>query len=757
MKKILAIVLMIGALWACAAVADSVPSCPYPNPAVANSPKACYVMLTVPAGNKVNFPVYVYQQNSNGSQTQYGVYLFSGQQFFLGEYSNTFTATYALYYQSSKDKTWHSCTLSLANGQLSGGSCPGPSFTLDQPAGGFDQGAYNLTMGTGSQWNSVAGPNPAPTPRYYQPRTITFVNNTRYKTIWLGETCSTSNTPECVTNNELFSIPQGGNYVFSVDQNALVSANFYVSAYQNAQGKKIYTGGHGGHNEGTTFATLFEITYHAVKFAGGGNPTPGVTPISYVNESTFDISAVDGFSGFGMQVQPDSPTYCTTTIGSDDSSALGVGYYSSDNPMAYIQATPSMSLQQLCSISSQLPAGNTGPGAWDLSVLSPKDNNAFLGCYSLCTYATFNKLPNAAQYCCTGKYRTAATCTIPPASSYINNLYQYAKHVYGFSYDDFIGTLVCDGMTNVTVTITSDMVENTITFNNVTPVVSDVTTGGASVSWVPATDSDSSATITYSVQLTQNGSPVPNAKITMGANNTATIANLTPTTPYQVVINATDNTGASATSNSATFTTATPTYGISAPTNVAASDVNTDSAVISWTAATDNVPSPQLNYTIAVTPPPAGANYSTANTSEQLINLSSDTQYTVVVSAVDSGAANSPQAAAPIQFTTKAITPPNDNGLSQPVLSILRESPRIVFVTWPNVTFNGQSITDPKANVTYTVSVQPTISSAVGVYYLQNGMQARLRGLKLGDTYTVTITASYNGNTATSLPLIINN
>lgn len=770
MKKWLAIFLLFGIFFSLPSLAvplkySTVAACPYPNPSIPNAPTACFVMLTVPSTGPVNYPVYVFTQNPDGSQTQYGVYFFSGQQFFLAQYSATLTQTYNLYYQDN-NKTWRGCTLSLTNGQLTGGTCPGATFSLDPAtASGTAQGVYNLSMG--AQVWPRAKVAPTVIPPTYQPRTITFTNKTKYPTIWLTESCTQQVSPFCpnvasACQNTTTAIQQGQPYVLTIDQNGLCSANFYISAYQDGS-QQISTGGSGS----AAYATLFETTTYPLTLAPNTNPpTPGypvagVTPVVGIGTATYDVSAATGFN-FGMTVYPATPQYCTLTIGGENTQALGAGYYNEQNPLNSLVPTTGLSFEDLCKKSSQNPPG-TSSDAWDLSVV---DNaGKFFGCYSLCQYATVNNIGNADQYCCTGNYNQPSTCTAPPASSYVINLANNSQHIYSFPYNDYVGTQTCSGLTNVNVDISGTAVpasQNTIKFN-VTPTATP-TASGASIAWAPAQDSDSTATITYLISMTQqsDNAPVPTSDITVNQqNNTAIVTGLSPTTAYQFTVSASDSSGASANSNPAGFTTLTPVYTLSAPTNVQANPalITQSSAVVSWTAVQDNSPNPQLTYSLDVTPPPSGSDYSTVTTSEQLVNLTPNTQYSVTVSAVDPTTSNSPQTAPAIQFTTQAVPPPPSNNITPPGTPVFTSGAHETGLITFTLASVGQTALVPGDNAVYTVTATPTNNPTAPVlngFHLaqvgNNQWQARVRAVQSSVSYSIVVAVTYQNQVAESQP-----
>ena len=692
--------------FAAQAFAD-VPACPYPNSSVVGSPNHCHVMLTVPASNNVNYPVYVYRENSDSTLTQIGYYMHAGQQLILDKYSSELSANYVLYYNAgtfANPQQWYSCTLSLLNGQLNpkqaSNACSGIGFNQNAAVGNIQAGVYDLAIGA-NPWPQSNAPVPAAQPLLYQYRTITFVNNTQYKNIWIGEACTQADNPgnkNCINQNNIVQIPQGQPHVFQIDYNGLISGAFYVSAYENSAGKKVNTGGYfNDHSGGHTYATKFEVTAPTMTFATNASaPVIGVTPVLNVVGSNFDFSAVDGFN-IGIVTYPNPPALCTYTIGVEGG-PFAASTFSAAKPMATLLPTSGLSLSQLCQNSSQLPSTDTTDTPWVLSVFSKKSQD-FLGCLSPCSYAVVNYGANSAQanqYCCGGSYNSPSACTVAPTSSYVQNLHQNDTHVYTFAYDDHNGDFQCPTTTNLTVSFYSAPIANTITFNG-TPTTTNVTTNSATVNWAAASDSSPNATMSYSVQLTQNSLPVPNATITMNGNS-ANITGLTPATLYQVTVTATDNTGASATSQPASLTTATPTYVISTPTNVVASNPTPTDAEIAWSASTDTYPNyGAITYSVTATLNGKTAYQDNAiSGTDTLVSGLNPGDYEATVVAQDA-LGNTSLPSSPVPFTIASNPTPN-SALTCSYSEI--DSGGVGTISWQLTNYNGPALTPSNITVT---------------------------------------------------------
>ncbi|MFP5213302.1 MAG: hypothetical protein ACLGPL_07970, partial [Acidobacteriota bacterium] len=139
-----------------------------------------YLMWALPASG-ISYPVYVY---SNGVQVDY-VYGPS-QQAFVGPYDPVTTSgSYELYYQ--KNGAWRDCKMVMANGKIdaTGTTCPGA--VINNPHDRSN--VYTITTGA-LAWPASATPPVNPLKTDFGKRKITFVNNTQYDLIQVGEVCT---------------------------------------------------------------------------------------------------------------------------------------------------------------------------------------------------------------------------------------------------------------------------------------------------------------------------------------------------------------------------------------------------------------------------------------------------------------------------------------------------------------------------------------------------------------------------------------
>jgi hypothetical protein len=430
-----------------------------------------YLMWQMP-GTGVSFPVYVY---SGGSQVAY--IPDDTLQVFVGAYDpKTTSGSYQLYYQNSG--SWYSCSLTLASGSVDSGTttCPGSVINPPVSQNGAQSNVYTVAMAA-TAWPAAQASPSNPTQTSYNQRTISFVNNTSYPVIQIGESCSLSvgsnSAPSCQNTPSVATIQKNAPYVVTVGTSGLNSAAFYLSSYCTADSATACGTGPtisqcssgqppahwvctGGYFPGQTpYATKIEPTILPV--------TNGVPQ----GASNVDVSAVDGYNT-GVKFYPAAAAYCTFTVPPENSNVLGAGSYSSSNPLAQVVPESATSLATLCKSSSQLP-GPPGQGqtAWTLSLTS--SGGAFEGCMSPCTYATMNvgqngvTTTNVNQFCCTGSYDTPGTCDVAAGqvgantSTYNVNIQQSSqfKNVYGFAYGDAGSDYACPPETNFIVEFVS--------------------------------------------------------------------------------------------------------------------------------------------------------------------------------------------------------------------------------------------------------------------------------------------------------------
>jgi hypothetical protein len=403
-----------------------------------------YIMWSLPA-TKIGYPVYVY----NGKK-QVGYIYGSSQQAIIGPYkpSGT-TGSYDLFYQS--DDGWHSCSVALQNGNIDVDqtTCPGAVINKPKVNGNAKSNVWTIALAA-IAWDNSGQPPSAVVNTDYGQRKITFINNTPYQMIQIGEACTTSdnpNNPKCTNTQNLFQIKKGQTAVLKVDDPVqegnsfpagLKSASFFLSAYQNSAGQIIETGGY--RSGQTAYATKVELT--ALPVAKNGNYQ---VPSGYNN---FDVSLVDGYN-IAVTAYPETTSYCTYTVPPGNSNILGAGQYGPQMVMAKFPTNGSSSaLSTACKESSQLPDGYKGTEpAWILTLAAGKD---FSGCMSPCTYARVHGSTEQGLMCCSGStYNTPAKCDQPAGrigannSTYVTELGSTSKNMYRYAYDDAIGDFAC--------------------------------------------------------------------------------------------------------------------------------------------------------------------------------------------------------------------------------------------------------------------------------------------------------------------------
>lgn len=405
-----------------------------------------YIMLNLPSHMVSAFPrypVYVYETNSHGKKHQIDFITGSVQPAFIGKYiPNKTSRNYTLYYadESRGMLLWSDCAIALNDGSIDQSHTTCPNVGLTQLA---NSNVYSLGVGANQHWvTPVAEPEPIPHQTFYHNRSVIFTNDTKYNMIQIGESCNGVENALCQTTSNMTRIVKGESYTLPIGGNPLNSAAFYVSAFQEADGTWVNTGGHHT-NDPQAYATLFEVTFQPVIKNRHG--------IEKAAETNVDVSAKDGFN-FAINVYPETPAYCTYTKTINSIGYMQAGHYSQENAMAKLIPTTAMSLNQLCASSSQLPVGKKK--GWNLAVLS---DNHFAGCYSPCSYAKANKLDSATidAYCCAGPNDLPSTCPAPATASYTTNMHQFSKHVYAYAYDDTNADLSCDASSSLIVDFVS--------------------------------------------------------------------------------------------------------------------------------------------------------------------------------------------------------------------------------------------------------------------------------------------------------------
>ena len=697
-----------------------------------------YLQLSTPQAG-VSYPIYVYSGPS-GSMKQIGFIPNSASPAILGEYTEGMGAIYSLYYENSG--MWYGCTLTIQNGQLvSSGSQPCVGGVLNPPA---INNIYGLGVGALAFPESSAAPSPAPVNPYNNPplRTITFKNSTGYQSITISEQCTAANNPNlpsptpkhqlgCPSNSPIATVDANNSVTFQIPNVGLNSANFYVSGYQPQSGNAVTT------DVGS--ALLFEGTWSPVPYPGNE-----VT-------SNLDVSAVNGFN-IGVSAYPETPAYCTYTI-PNSSGISEIGYYDSIKPMASLALANNLTLQELCTQSSQTVTIDGTQVV--LNLLQQDSDGNFQSCLNPCTYVTNQQLNQNIinTYCCINAYNTPATCNAqnPGASNslFTTNLTKYTHAIYAYAYDDQVGDHACPGLTNFVVDFTTGATPPpptncTISMPTLEFDPSNCTTNGTTsscaISWPVATLSGNcpqNPTINYGISVAQiNGVSVFKGSTT---NLSEQLNNLNESWQYNATITPSigDNIGQDATAPFYVPTFDPPTFA-----SPAVTDIESNQATINWNPPVEDtfVKKPTYQYAITVTPTAGGQSLSFSvsgingqQQSKSVSGLSPSTNYSVVISASDPSGNVSPLSA-PTTFSTTA-TPPQTCTITTGAITATPNGTS-ANITWPAATY---------AHCTggaegYTATLTP----ADGNTYSGEGTSWDVTGLSSG-SYTVSVTATYVG------------
>ncbi|MGR0321070.1 carboxypeptidase regulatory-like domain-containing protein, partial [Agromyces sp. ZXT2-3] len=166
------------------------------------------------------------------------------------------------------------------------------------------------------------------------------------------------------------------------------------------------------------------------------------------------------------------------------------------------------------------------------------------------------------------------------------------------------------------------------------PSVDDVTSSGATVSWIPP--ADNGAPISgYTVRLFEAGSDVALRTLELGVVTQQTIGGLDPEADYEVEVTARNSVGSGEPSSRTPFTTpGVPTSAPDAPTGVTA--VAGDGvAEVSWSAPASDGGLPITGYRVTASPGGATADVAAGATSASVHGLVNGTAYTFVVTATN--------------------------------------------------------------------------------------------------------------------------
>jgi hypothetical protein len=317
-------------------------------------------------------------------------------------------AQYFEFWQSFKG-SWQSCVLGVtADGGLDNGTttCVGVVATPPKAPDGVPQ--FSMGAAMFSQAASRSDPNPEQENRLPE-RGLTFINDTSAAAICL-QTDSSFAHQNCSGEGATL-IAQGDSY--AIDASALQDG--YNSGIAQVMGYQLQKGGSwtytGRDGAGNVYATNLEWTVWPEQ----DDHTPGPT--------TIDVSLVNGFNA-GVDLVPDRDTVCSVA-----DSEGGVPYfvmYRAGVPMASFPDRPTAH-EQACPADNEI-TDSTG---------------AKTGCYSACTYAVVTG-QQVDEMCCRGDYNTAASCTLPPTTAYVQDIDAHSERVYSWAFQDYRGTFTCE-------------------------------------------------------------------------------------------------------------------------------------------------------------------------------------------------------------------------------------------------------------------------------------------------------------------------
>ena len=375
----------------------------------------------------IQFPVFVYQQASNGGWKQIGYVADETKNIFVGPVAITSNnpptetfkvVTAQLNSTANAVQTWTSgCQFSVQGNTITTNTCVtsagAPIVTLTTTDSQSGANFYTLGFGSNEPLPAIT-PNDYPTayhlPLYVNPRTVTIYNNTSYPVIQVSYASGPGVIPAAQP-----LILQGQSLPFSFPaQTAAGSLAWIVTGYGTTATCQpgdtscwVTLGGYssGGITGLGAYATKIEGSY-----PGAAINNYGVLSMSNAN---IDLSAVDGFT-FKTILTPNAPAYCTKNPPSQWSQPNSVPFVGDFSPQNFMAVLPQIdngaypSQQDLCtSLSGMALSGkqstytpNSNPsGLSGINGLAVSDTNgSFLGCMSPCAYATLMVANNNTNF-----------------------------------------------------------------------------------------------------------------------------------------------------------------------------------------------------------------------------------------------------------------------------------------------------------------------------------------------------------------------
>lgn len=425
------------------------------------------------AGGQLPMPVYVYQcSDSTCTQKHQIDYITSipaqGKVAAPVPAPITFyptggkAVTYELYTKTgdSKAALWGSCKITIPTNAKPGPVLPSESNCTGAVVQDTSTPSVTMISFSGAGFTSLTDkyPNSPNKKVTVQPRTLTFINNSKYNKICInteGNYADDPATNKCTLAGDVI-LTKGVPYVVPVPPLGAISGAAAVTGFYESPGDWENTGKYVNPKNSQVepiYATKMEWTMFPTALYSPAQEKHLTTPITTnhsIGMTNIDVSAVDGFN-FPVTLTTDNGAICASTDYNSDGSV---------NPSKFIYTPAEGQLAQVPN--KNMPIHDLCPTASGYAV---KNGNKFLGCLSECSYQIINnpdgdKSINAEWACCSkgSKYATSPECTqaLSPYKlqsgnngyhkdlAYVTNISNNANHVFSWAYDDVQGDYSCD-------------------------------------------------------------------------------------------------------------------------------------------------------------------------------------------------------------------------------------------------------------------------------------------------------------------------
>ncbi len=320
-----------------------------------------------------------------------------------------------------RSPVWRTCQLGiLANGAVATDRTNTCAGAVKISSGSSAQ-VSQINMGAAMFPKPRSPIFPAPSPHKYNDmptRTISFENTTSDTDICMSRDAAF--THALCNGKDVMRINANTKYVYSIAKNG-----------EDSQAAQVFGVKNTGNGPGTAwqktgrappvYTNLLEWTMYPVEAMSNTTPL-GKTDHS-IGASTIDISLVNGFNT-GIRLIPTEDIVCAVSKTEGGPSIFNL--YTAGRPMASFPTSPLTKLKDICPLGFN--AGQTG-------------------CFSQCALANFKNISQDQidKNCCTGDYDIYATCNPVINHNYINAVTNHSQAVYSWAYNDYRGTLTCQG------------------------------------------------------------------------------------------------------------------------------------------------------------------------------------------------------------------------------------------------------------------------------------------------------------------------